>query len=307
MKIKWIFAATLLFCVFTSCNKETSLENGVLPQSSNLVDSNYIDTETTIRDTTGTGGTVDSSVAVYSYDNLKRVVKIKSETFSNNVLSDFYESLFYYTAQDTLPNKYIHVFTETAINLLDTITGYPVYDGFGRVIIDSSIEKYGHSGIWTTFKSIQNRVYKNGYMVFDTKLTHLSVPPAVFIDGHYLDTAWTDANQNVVRNIKYNIEFPPIRIYDKGVYSYDNKPSPYSHLNIFSLLYDIHSIKEAIYPQVNNILTYYNEDVDYNSNNPPIYSISFINSYNNRNMLVKSVGIDNYGDPVRHYFTYKAL
>jgi hypothetical protein len=293
----------LLLIVFSSCQKELSTETNT-SNGTSTNDSNYLDKVITLYDFS-TGGPADSSVDTYTYDTRKRVAQLKTVYYPDSgSATDSSEIAFYYNGTDSLPNKFILQGVEFGNSTYSDVH-FPTYDAQGHFVHDSSIDTY-NIPFTSIIKTIVTRAFRSGYVAFTEKDSGIVLPPGSSVNSYTVDTGWTDANQNITRNNNWEQAFPPGFISSKGNYTYDNKPSPYSRLNIFSILYNIHSIKEILAPQYNNIVSYYNEDYGYGS--PPIiYSISFTNTYNSQGWIIKATGTDNYGNPTRKYFLYKKL
>jgi hypothetical protein len=297
-------AIALLLIILSSCQKELSSENNPPPNGTNTTDSNYLYKDISVYDHS-TGGPADSSVDTYTYDTRKRVTQLKTVYYPDSgAATDSSEVSFYYNGTDTLPNKLIDQGIQFGSSTYSDVH-FPTYDAQGRFVYDSSIVTY-NGPTTTIIQTIVTRTFKSAYVIFTQKDSAIVIAPNSSVHSYTVDTGWTDPNQNIIKNNNWEEGYSTPFISNKGNYTYDNKPSPYTRLNIFNLLYNIHSIKEFFSPQYNNIVSYYNEDYGYGS--PPIiYSISFTNTYNSQGLIIKAIGTNNYGDPTRKYFLYKKL
>jgi hypothetical protein len=218
-----LFAGIMLISTLVSCEKETSLENGIPgPSGTTTADSsNYIDR---IRYTEVTRNGLDSITYVdqYKYDAGKRLVRISRDSMfvspgNQSFINGYtYTIDFFYNGTDTMPFKKVTVFD----NLFDplgsrsTTTNWFFYTG-NRLLKDSAISV-----------SIQNNPPSNDTY---TEVSRYSYAPGrIYIErigslSDEYDTLQLDAKENIINSKSYNssgdLEF-------ETIVTYDNKLNP---------------------------------------------------------------------------------
>jgi len=306
MKISVPVILMACFCA-VGCQKELSVENnGTNPVPTGIGDSIYLDKVIEIWDGS------DTTITQFNYDNLKRVASINEIDYSGGATVDTSLTKFLYNGSDSLPYKYTSLYYETwplqTIYSLDYDTTFLSWDTQKRLKLDSSIDNYTSSGgSYSNYITITSIQYLPGIIVYNRVPTKIASFPGT--GGFELptnDTAWLDGNNNIIRDVEYDVYgagTPPQDLVYSGTYTFDNKPSPFSTLNIFKVLNTNHGHKAWFTPQVNNYLTFHSEESTY-------FTFSFIvqNFYNAKGQLVKAIGNDPINNSTNErYFFYKAL
>jgi hypothetical protein len=135
-------AGIMLTYIFTSCQKETSLENGTPgPNNPASADSTYIDR---VRHIELRRGGLDSSTHIeqYKYDANKRLVSIVTDSMyrspgHSSPYDIFTKKEFFYIGNDTLPYKYVYTLDDSQYPSggKDTSTSWLFYTG-NRILKD---------------------------------------------------------------------------------------------------------------------------------------------------------------------------
>ena len=303
----------LVTILFISCQKEISAElgsssgggggtgGGVVTHT----DSIYLEKYTIAYDASPFS---DSFIYTYQYDTLKRVISGNYKEYQSNTLRSTYTFTYFYNGADSTVYKYYYLGNTFYYNNPDTTTGFVFYDASGRLIYDSSINSRTSGTDYYKDKTIDKRQYTTSNVYYDRVRTALAQPPGSFIGNHYKDTAWLDARKNVIRCSSYDyISYPtyPAYIQYTGVFTYDNKPSPFSNVNIYKNQIEIPGEKSSLVPQRNNYLSDYTEN--YFLGQPPtpptVYSSTYTHTFNSIGMVTKTVSSDN----MREYFSYRAF
>jgi hypothetical protein len=223
-------AGILSLCIFTACEKETSLENGP-SQPGNpgnpSADSSYIDR---IRFVEIERNGLDSFTYVdkYGYDANKRLTSIVSDSMYANPgnLSSHtysYKINFYYNGTDTLPFKKVAVTDDSQYQFggKDTTTTWFFYTG-NKLLKDSTITIHypNPPGSYSTGTEIRRFSYAPGKIFVKT----------IFTNYDRYDTLQLDANENIINSKTYD---------DTGDFlfetlvTYDGKPNPLSRYKPF--------------------------------------------------------------------------
>jgi hypothetical protein len=142
-----------------ACQKEVS-QDTTSPTSptdnDSTVLSKYIQLDTL-------NGRIDTiTVSTFEYDNLKRLTKVITISYFNNLpdLTDDYDRLFYYyNGSDTLPYKTLDVFLDE-INIRDSIINFFTRNANQVVIRDSSID------FFTGTNTIDTIAITSNYTIF---------------------------------------------------------------------------------------------------------------------------------------------
>jgi hypothetical protein len=233
-----VTALSILTLIFFSCQKELSTDNSNTVPTIPVADSSWI-SEITWKDSTTS--TIVRKTQTFQYDNQKRL--------QSTLITSTYDTLrysFYYSGNDTLPNK--SVLTTTRLtgfnsNLLqrDTTILFYSFDQSGKRIKDSiissshpyvapsnvqvytvglSVIKYSYSG---------NKIF--GYHRDTTLIYDIFTPP--YPASFSFDTATVDINDNIT----YGVFQTESNYYEKSNYIYDNKVSPFARFKKFRPVY----------------------------------------------------------------------
>ena len=191
--MKHCFLISLLCLVFfASCQKELSTENSlnsiptVIQNDSTLL-SKYVELDTSAPapfDTVSKG--------LYTYDNLKRLVKYDYIYYTNGVVTMppdlHYYNNYFYIANDTLP--YLEIDSTNEQGNITTETKYHTYSN-GKLISDS-----------TPFGLGSSNVYKYYYYPSKTidSITQYSATPPFISSFGYQSFYRQQSNNNIVSN-----------------------------------------------------------------------------------------------------------
>lgn len=148
------FITIFIICIYlTSCQKDFSVETPIPTPSVTTIDDSTLLSMYIEIDTTANVGLDTISKAIYSYDNLKRIIKYDWVYFRNGVNTTpvdlRWKNLYFYNGIDTLPYKEIDSTYEQG-----NITTEIIYHTYlnGKLILDST-----------------NNGYKNKYIYFPSK------------------------------------------------------------------------------------------------------------------------------------------
>ena len=191
--MKQRFFLTLLGLVFfASCQKELSTENGLgstptSTQNDSTLLSKYIEI-----DTSATAPFDTLSKGLYTYDNLKRLIKYDYVYYTNGVVTvpldlHFY-NYYFYIANDTLP--YLEIDSANEQGNITTETKYHIYSN-GKLISDSVPFGLGSS-----------LVYKYYYLpskTIDSIIQYSTTSPFISSYG-YQAFYRQQSNNNIVSN-----------------------------------------------------------------------------------------------------------
>ena len=191
--MKQRFFLTLLGLVFfASCQKELSTENGLgstptSTQNDSTLLSKYIEI-----DTSATAPFDTLSKGLYTYDNLKRLIKYDYVYYTNGVVTvpldlHFY-NYYFYIANDTLP--YLEIDSANEQGNITTETKYHIYSN-GKLISDSVPFGLGSS-----------LVYKYYYLPSKTidSITQYSATSPFISSYGYQAFYRQQSNNNIVSN-----------------------------------------------------------------------------------------------------------
>jgi hypothetical protein len=234
-----------------SCQREITFQTGNPSPDPPGADSNYLWKMYELSISAASSDTV--GIITYNYDNLKRVTSIvdSSKDLSVNIQQSYY---YFYHNSDTLPYKSVLYEVDFEVQLhFDTTITWHFYDNSGRNLEDSSI--YTTSDGDYSFYKVQkfsygaNKIY--GY-------THWVPIGTAGVYSDKKDTASLDANGNIVDNKArlYNSFTDTWDLYSTSIFSYDNKPSPFSLLSNFKT-FGVFPSGETFYnvlPEKNNRL-----------------------------------------------------
>ncbi|MFZ4058879.1 MAG: hypothetical protein ACOYKE_12120 [Ferruginibacter sp.] len=313
MKRRELMLACTLFTVFfTGCQKELSEENGIDPTipitpPTTRLDSNFL-SKVYMLEFNGTQyDTID--VYTYNYDNLKRMTAFIDSTYSSSGILEYFTSNHYsYNASDTLPFKTTELQSNTLLTG-DTSIIFHFYDNLARRTKDSIIELRAPSGgfgssIDTTVK--QYSYASNSIIGFSTRHSGNTI-------SFEKDTALIDANGNLssYKSYLYDPSIPSTERRLFVVYTFDNKPSPFSKQSNFVATQILSRRPYNFFEnfQKNNLVT---EDETIFVNNSPFAQtvLTYAYSYNSRGYVTEAVEDDG-ATPVglrnKYIFVYKAL
>lgn len=293
MKIRHLLYILISFLIFQSCKNDAVNE---LPQPDPGLDSNYIDKVYFMSQEAGMPEDT-SGIWSYTYDNLKRVIKMNiafiDEDTTNPIILRY---LYYYNGSDSLPYKTVYLSFEDIVP--DTITFFHSYDAAGRNLKDSTI--YSRFSYEATDYS-----YNGNIITGNTRSTLQSTYPII------IDTAITDARGNIINNksYRYNIytmEWEPLTIIST---TFDNKESPFAKLSNFKTfgVFPDTYIFSSIYnsPQFSNLVS---QDVWASNIVGREYHLIYNNSYfaNGKLKQVITHELPN-GIQEKWLFTYRSL
>ena len=223
-------ALLFLFIIFiTSCQKEISPDNRntLLPNAS--ADSNYLYKMYYIEDD---GIAIDTTdIYTYMLDDLKRVTQLidSSDDNTSQLLLPYNLTQYYYHGSDTLPYKYLQTAAPDNLWDFDTSSIFFTYNNAGLVISDSfnSID-HGISGDY--FNMAVGTYQYSGNMIFGSKniVDRQNGNTANYTER---DTAQTDANGNIISNIRRRET--SVSTVGYSTITWDNNPSPFAKLSNF--------------------------------------------------------------------------
>ena len=300
MNIYLLLSASGLLAVitFVSCQKDFSIENGILPgvitTSTNhaLSDSNNLDK---IFEVVSSGSILDTQhIITFHYDSQGRVTSMNDSTITSSGPVLFLNNRYSYSGNDTLP--YLSIW-ERNVGLAtnDSFITYHTYDAVGRNLKDSAC----YTMTPDPDKYIINYSYSAGKMyrqTFDNK-------SAIILTK---DTAITDADGDPVsRNEWTSYNYAPYMHDAIYSFTYDGHKSPFANLSSFKAQSDnIYSWSDAFYTYLlfKNPTTRQENDVTGNPNNSEtatyVYNAAGFPLRANRSMN---------GSPEILFFTYKHL
>jgi hypothetical protein len=232
-KILLSIIIVLLCLLISSCKKEEVKDDVLVDSGNNSLDRFYLQKMLSINNFSNTLDTTQQST--YTYDNLKRLIKIKKISKSYGPVFSSDSTIFFYTNFETLPYKFEEFTIDNYNQSKDTSIGFFRYNN-SNLIYDSLISTNHkiNQNSYTVQKIITNRNYVDNKIYSSSKSTvlfdnSLSINP-------YLkkDTFTLDANKNIIEikttQISGNNFLDTSRNIDKV--TFDNKPSPFSTQNI---------------------------------------------------------------------------
>jgi hypothetical protein len=148
MKTKYFYLLLVAGILLFACQKEVS-QDTTSPTSSagndSTVLSKYIELDTL-------NGRIDTTgVSTFEYDNLKRITKVTTINYFNNIpdLTGNYDKLiYYYNGVDTFPYKTLYVYFDK--NLRDSTINFFTRNANQIVIRDSSIDFFEDRSFFDT-------------------------------------------------------------------------------------------------------------------------------------------------------------
>jgi hypothetical protein len=229
--------------ILFACKKNSSVDpnppnTGTTNDSSYLAKYYYIEIDNGIADT--------ATRITYAYDNLKRVISIldtSHEAFANPLNKSFEGTQFFYIGNDTLPYKRTSIFNLNYPNfkiINDTITTFYTFNPGAQRLKDSSVNSLFtkifplNQQEFSVKKIIQDYVYAANKIYSNQKNTILQNSNGNISSYIKRDTVTLDGNENITE--ERSRKFTTVPSINDSYYissiSYDNKPSPFSQLNI---------------------------------------------------------------------------
>jgi hypothetical protein len=233
MKTKQIFIPLIAIFIFSlaACKKDTITEPDPTPNATLSADSNYL-SKILFIDKNGTF--LDTVISAYTYDNLKRVTSVRD--YYSNANTDQNLTNYFYNGLDSLPYK--RVFIRFDLNggiQRDTILSYLTYNSNGFLLKDSLLE-YRHISlnnqpVFNIRKGISSYSYNTNKIYINSISTTLYDIYGSLYSQAKKDTLTLNANKDVI-GIKSKTIYPQNTSELNGIYTYENKPSYCSALNI---------------------------------------------------------------------------
>ncbi len=238
--MKFFSIITLFVVIFSSCQKDFSVENNINNDLTTITDSSYVDKIVYI-DSSGTR--LDS--LMYNYDIQKRLISI----FDSSSSSNYNIKNFLYSGNDTLPFKVVETNKTISSGFFKT-TKYFSYNTIGLLIKDSCIRIFQPSD---TSVRVGNYTY-NGNKIFgityDTGFSQKTI---------WVDTATLDIAKNIVFSKRKKIfdlnNFSSYPDSSKSKITYDNKIGAFAKFKQFA--HDIFPNGETSFFEIgqnNNVL-----------------------------------------------------
>lgn len=224
-KAKLVFpiCLTCLFFLF-SCQKEVN-DPDIVNNNPVSADSSYL-SKMYIIDADGSGIVDTFETYTYVYDNLKRVSVLldSSEDNTLHVLIPFQTTQYYYNGNDTLPFKSITISYNSGSNY-DTTTNFFAYNVSGKLAADSGLYIVNPPNP-IFVKDIRSYQYGSAVITGIRTVTTINQNgTSVSVEK---DTAQTDANGNIIHNIK-NRDFETVN----STFTWDTHPSPFARISNF--------------------------------------------------------------------------
>ena len=252
---KILLQFTLGIIILASCQKEFSSENTAITnsiiQDDSTIISKFIDLDTSL-----ISGHDTLDVCTYTYDNLKRIIRIDYFQYDNITGAPYNlaQSIFYYAGSDTLPYKRLRNYFEPVGHISDHYidTNYYFYSGT-RLLKDST--RPINNGINPSL-FIQTYSYNNNQI---TEILTIDLGNAVKKDIVYL----TKSNGNLTLQIDSSFtssNINPLFFENKKYFSfsYDANPNPFLNKPMANV--------GVTMPYYN--LDTYSDDMVYEKNNP---------------------------------------
>ena len=229
----FIILIAIFFLTITACKKNTTRELTPTPPTIISADSNYISKLIFLN---GSGSTIDTSINIFVYDNLKRVSQYL-ETFTNNingVVSKSFDTLFfYYNNSERLPYRIVKQ-KISATGTFNKVENFLTYASSGNLIKDSIISSNNANGNNVFYQKISNYFYLNN-KIFINSINTSNLPNNNFLER---DTLTQDVNTNIISKNSYTDYGlnSPNNSSSISTYTYGNNPSPFLNLNICNRL-----------------------------------------------------------------------
>jgi hypothetical protein len=209
----------LLIVGIYSCQKEISSENPLqqTPTPTSIAsDSIYLSKIKEYRYNATYSTILDSSITLYNYDNLKRVIQVK---FKENLIPgpDTVATTYYYMGSNMQPYKFVSIEQGAVVPLA---TKYFFYDNLNRIIKDSLLEQ---GDIF-----VQEHKYTSGFIFSKISYYLTTVNDSIY----YYDTARIDNKGNIADHISWRVEpNSTLRKMYVDTYAYDTNKSPFLNVN----------------------------------------------------------------------------
>lgn len=226
-----LLLAVLFILMLSSCQKEISEGNGILPGTTTnptntaLGDSNYLSRITYVQFQSGVS---DTGITRFSFDNLKRV---KGSSLNEQDYSD--TTTYFYNGTEALPFKMIMTSYDIS-GERDTTIKYFYYNSASLLIRDSTMDMYRPAPPSNDLvsKTIGLNTYSGNKIYRDEQTTDLYDPSGSYFPINYLDTFTLDANRNIIDRRVMELSAGAVPVLTVNHITYDTKPSPYISLNI---------------------------------------------------------------------------
>ena len=225
-----IFFITLLgLVVLVSCQKELNSENGSNPtptQNDSILISMYVEF-----DTTATSPFDTLSKGLYTYDNLKRLIKYDYMYYTNGVVTNppdlHFCNYYFYNGNDTLPNKEID-----STNEQGNITTETIYHIYSNGIIVSDSVPFGLGS------SLVHKYYYLASKIIDSVTQYSATSPFISSYGYQVIYRQLD-NNNILSNkdstFLADYSTTPMNYYlftiNNYAFTYDNFNNPFNKFN----------------------------------------------------------------------------
>jgi hypothetical protein len=228
MKTKYFYLLLVAGILLFACQKEVS-QDTTSPSSpagnDSTVLSKYIQLDTL------NGRTDTISVLNFEYDNLKRITKVTSISYFNNLpdLTDSYDkSFYYYNGSDTLPSKILEVFSDK-IKETDSVIWFFTRNANQVVIRDSFIDFHASPNfIDTTAITSKYTIYADSVIE-----NYSNYNPATSSGNHEkFKHQLVRTNNNITQQISFQYLAP---VYDElftSNFQFDDKPNPFFKMDI---------------------------------------------------------------------------
>lgn len=215
--------------IWTACKKAAVTDLVPTAPITLSADSNYLSKILFLR---GNGSTIDTSINIFNYDNLKRVSQfIETRVInSNGTITKYLDtSKYQYNTSELLPYKITkRVNNPTGI---DTILNYLFYSVQGILIKDSLLSfSYPTGGNPVIRKQIRLFSYSNNNIYIHLENQIINPTGNNYIQN---DTLSIDGNNNIIQKRSSNNTTGSSVIIN---YTYGNNPSPMINLNIWNKL-----------------------------------------------------------------------
>lgn len=231
---------------FVACNKNSDTNNS----NNNPVSNEYLSRIVYLYND-GSGTEAVKGSMTYVFDNLKRVTHIidSSAVGSSSALILWETKEYFYNGNDTLPYKLTVIGNPAAQTEYDTTVNYFTYNASGLLIRDTGY--YAGHNATDDYYTWSNQTYAySGSMITGRRDAIVAYAGSSHNETR-IDTAQTDANGNVIQNIKHK-DYENIN----SILTWDSHPSPFARLNNFRSTF-IFPFGETFFyemPQYNNRL-----------------------------------------------------
>lgn len=241
-----IILLSIFSLVFVSCKKNSDSNNSnPVPVSSDYLSRMiYLSND-------GSGTEVKEGSITYVFDNLKRVTHVidSSAVGSSAVLELWETTEYFYNGNDTLPYKSVVIGNPAAQTEYDTTINFYTYNAAGLLIRDTGYYA-GHTST-DDYNTRSNQTYTYSGSMITGRRDAIVTYGGFSNNETRIDTAHTDANGNIIQNIKHK-DLETIN----STITWDNHPSPFAKLSNFraSLIFPFGETFFYEMPQYNNRL-----------------------------------------------------